>query len=85
MNTPHNLKQIVAAAMLSGGFGSGRFGTGHRYRLCMAVRAVSMVSRACHTYHKVGPNQGNVGPCVWDGPNPPAPPRAPPAPPLWVP
>ena len=39
----------------------------------------------CHTYYKVGPNQGNVGPYVWDGPNPPGPPASPPPPPLWVP
>jgi hypothetical protein len=39
----------------------------------------------CHTYWKVGPNQGNAGPYVWDGPNPPGPPPSPPPPPLWVP
>jgi hypothetical protein len=39
----------------------------------------------CHTWWHVGPTQGNVGPYVWDGDNPPpAPPPAPP-PPLWVP
>jgi hypothetical protein len=39
----------------------------------------------CHTYWKVGPNHGNVGPYVWNGPNPPGHPPSPPPPPLWVP
>jgi hypothetical protein len=49
------------------------------------TRPVVWDMAVCHTYYKVGANQGNVGPYVWDGPNPPGPPPPQPVPPLWVP
>lgn len=103
MNTTHNLKRIIAGALLSGGVAATGVamaaGTAHAwpfgpYQWCPGqplpqtgdpTHPVVWNMTVCHTYYKVGPNQGNVGPYVWDGDNPPGPPPTSPPPPLWVP
>jgi hypothetical protein len=89
---------VLSGCLALAGFGSAA-GTAHAwpygpYTWCPGqslpqtgdpTRPVVWDMSVCHTYWKVGPNQGNVGPYVWDGPNPPGPPPPPPVPPLWVP
>src|ERR1700676_4123973 len=88
MNTTHNLKRIIAGALLSGGVAVAGLGlaagTAHAdtfggpYRWCPGQelpqtgdpnwRVVWDMS-VCHTWYRVGPNQGNVGRYIWDGDN----------------
>jgi hypothetical protein len=76
---------LATTALLVGGVGLSA-GTAHAdwgggpYRWCPGQplpqtgdphQPVVWDMNTCHTCYRVGPNQGNVGRYIWDGPNPP--------------
>jgi len=98
MKTTHNLKRIVAGALLSGGLAAAWFalspGTaqavGGPEQWCpgqpLPGGGVVWDMSVCHTYYYVMAGQGNSGsPYIWDGPNPPGYQPPPNMPPVWVP